>query len=175
MSTITNTTGVQYPDGTIQISAVNANVSTTYTATQRFLGSTSNTAIVLKSAREPANVSSIAATGTINYDVTNQSVIYFNSNASANWIVNFRGSSSTTLDSLMSVGDIVTTTFAVQQGSTAYYNTSVTVDTSATVTTKWMGGAPTFGNPSGIDVYTYAIIKTATSTFTVLASMVQYK
>jgi hypothetical protein len=67
-------------------------------------------------------------------------------------------------------------TFAVlaTQGSTAYYLNAYQVDGSA-VTPKWQGGsAPTGGNASGIDVYTFTIIKTAAATFTVLASQTQF-
>jgi hypothetical protein len=63
----------------------------------------------------------------------------------------------------------------VTQGSTAYYNSSVQVDgTTSGVTTKWLNGAPTAGNVSGIDVYTYTVIKTASATFTVLASQAAF-
>ena len=49
--------------------------------------------------------------------------------------------------------------------------------TATGVTVIWQGGtAPSAGNASGTDVYTYSIIKTAaTPTYTVLASQVQYK
>lgn len=124
---------------------------------------------------EPATVSATAATGTINYDVCTQSVLYYTSNASANWTVNFRGSSTTSLNTLMAVNDTLTVAFLVTQGATAYYNNSVTVD-GASVTPKYQGGtAWTAGNASGIDVYTYTIIKTASATFTVLASQTQFK
>jgi hypothetical protein len=64
----------------------------------------------------------------------------------------------------------------VTQGSTAYFNNVVQVDgTAVGVTTRWIGGAPTAGNASGIDSYRYLIIKTGSATFTVLASVVQFK
>ena len=120
-------------------------------------------------------VSATAATGTINYDVTTQSVLYYTSNASANWTVNFRGSSGTSLNTLMSTGQSITVAFMVTQGSTAYYNNGWQIDGTA-VTPKWQGGtAPTAGNASGIDVYTYTITKTASATYTVLASLTQFK
>jgi hypothetical protein len=124
---------------------------------------------------ETTTVSAIAATGTINYDIITQSVLYYTTAASANWTVNFRGSGSTSLNTLMAVGETRTVTFLVTQGGTAYYNNAVTVDGSS-VTPKWQGGtAPTGGNVSGIDTYTYSIIKTASATFTVLASQTQFK
>jgi hypothetical protein len=124
---------------------------------------------------EPTTVSATAATGTINYDVTTQSVLYYTSNASANWTVNFRGSSGTSLNTLMTTNDTIAVTFMVTQGATAYYNSAVTVD-GTSVTPKWQGGtAPTSGNASGIDVYNYVITKTASATYTVLASITQFK
>jgi hypothetical protein len=124
--------------------------------------------------RETATVSATAATGTINFDTLTQAVLYYTSNASGNWTVNVRGSSGATLNSLMATGQSLSITFLVTQGGTAYYNNAFTVDGSA-VTPKWQGGtAPTSGNTSGIDVYTYAIIKTASATFTVLASQSKF-
>ena len=152
------------------------NVANTFTGTQTFSGSTSATAIVLNDAAEVATVSATAATGTINYDITTQSVLYYTSNASANWTVNFRASSGTSLDTLMSTGQSMTVAFLVTNGATAYYNNVVQVDgTTSGVTTRWLGGAPTAGNASGIDSYRYLIIKTGSATFTVLASNTQFK
>jgi len=68
----------------------------------------------------------------------------------------------------------VTFVLVTTQGSTAYYNNAVTID-GTSVTPKWIGGAPTAGNASGLDVYRYAVIKTASATYTVLASLTQYK
>lgn len=152
------------------------NAAQTFTATQTFSGTSSATAIVLNDAAEVATVSATAATGTINYDITTQSVLYYTSNASANWTVNFRGSSGTSLNTLMTTGQSMTVAFLVTQGSTAYYNSAVQVDgTTSGVTTRWLGGAPTAGNASGIDSYRYAILKTGSATFTVLASNTQFK
>jgi len=124
---------------------------------------------------ETTTVSATASTGTINYDVLTQPVLYYTTNASANWTMNFRGSATASLNSIMSVGQTVSVTFMSTQGATAYYNNAVTID-GAAVTPKWQGGtAPTIGNASAIDVYTYAIVKTANATFTVLASQTQFK
>lgn len=148
--------------------------ATTFTATQTFNGSTSTLAMVLADAAETTTISATAATGTINYDVTTQSVLYYTSNASANWTVNFRASSGTSLNTLMSTGQSVTVTFLVTQGSTAYYNSAVQVDGSS-VTPKWQGGtAPTAGNASSIDAYTYTIVKTGNAAFTVFAAQTRF-
>jgi hypothetical protein len=152
------------------------NVANTFTGTQTFSGTSSVLGVVLNDAAEVTTVSATAATGTIAYDITTQSVLYYTSNASANWTVNFRGSSGTSLNTLMTTGQSMTVAFLVTQGSTAYYNSAVQVDgTTSGVTTRWLGGAPTAGNASGIDSYRYLIIKTGSATFTVLASNTQFK
>lgn len=149
--------------------------STTFTALQTFSGSSSAAASKLANAKEVCTVSATAATGTINYDITTQSVVYYTSNASANWTVNFRGSSGTSLDSVMSTGESMTVAFLVTQGSTAYYNSAVQVDGSS-VTPKYQGGtAWSSGNASGVDAYVYTIVKTGSATFTVFASQTQFK
>ena len=148
----------------------------TFTGTNTFSGTSAKLAIVLNDAAEVATVSATAATGTIPYDITTQSVLYYTSNASANWTVNFRGSSGTSLNTLMSTGQSMTVAFLVTQGSTAYYNSAVQIDgTTSGVTTRWLGGAPTAGNASGIDSYRYLIIKVSSGTYTVLASVTQFK
>jgi hypothetical protein len=124
---------------------------------------------------EVATVSATAATGTINIDVITQSVLYYTTNASANWTVNFRGNSTTSLNTMMATGQSVTVAFLVTQGATAYYNNVVQID-GTTVTPKWQGGtAPTAGNASGVDIYTYTIVKTGSAAYTVFAAQTQYK
>jgi hypothetical protein len=124
--------------------------------------------------KETTTVSATAATGTINFDCSTQPILYYTTNASGNFTLNFRGTSSVSLNTLMSVGQTLTVAFLATQGATAYYNSAVQVDGSS-VTPKWQGGiAPAAGSASSIDAYTYAIIKTANATFTVLASQTRY-
>ena len=177
----TTLTGVLKGNGTSAFSAATAGTdfvapgtATTFTALQTFAGTSSVAALKTTNIKEVATVSATAATGTINYDITTQSVLYYTSNASGNFTVNFRGSSGTSLDTLMSTGESMSVTFLVTNGSTAYYNSAVNVDGSA-VTPKWQGGtAPTSGNASSIDSYTYVIFKTGSATFTVLASVTKF-
>ena len=150
------------------------NVANTFTGLQTFNGTSSNASHKATNMLEVATISATAATGTINYDATTQSVLYYTTNASGNFTVNFRGSSGTSLNTIMSTGESLSATFLVTNGSTAYYNSVVQVDGS-TVTPKWQGGsAPTSGNASSIDSYTYVIIKTGSATFTVLASVTKF-
>ena len=177
----TSITGVLKGNGTA-ISAATAGTdyvapgtATTFTAQQTFSGSTSVLSSVFSNSAEVATVSATAATGTINYDVTTQSVLYYTTNASANWTVNFRASSGTSLNTSLATGQSITVAFLVTQGATAYYNNAVTID-GTSVTPKWQGGsAPTSGNASSIDIYQYTIVKTANATYTVFASQTQFK
>jgi len=177
----TTLTGVLKGNGTSAFTAATAGTdfvapatATTFTATQTFTGAASTLGAIFQDAAEVITVSATAATGTINYDVTTQNVLYYTSNASANWTVNFRGSSGTSLNTLMTTGQVLTVTFLVTQGTTAYYNNAVQVDGSS-VTPKYQGGtAWSFGNASSIDAYTYAIIKTGSAAFTVLASQTRF-
>jgi hypothetical protein len=75
----------------------------------------------------------------------------------------------------MATGESMSATFMVTQGATPYFNNALQVDGSS-VTPIWQGGtAPTSGNASSVDVYTYVIIKTGNAAFTVLASQTQFK
>ena len=174
-------TGVLKGNGTAAFTAATAGTdyvapgtATTFTALQTFAGTTSNADLKTSNILETATVSATAATGTIAYDVTTQSVLYYTTNASGNFTVNFRGSSGTALNTIMATGESLSATFLVTNGATAYYNSAVQVDGNS-VTPKWQGGtAPTSGNASSIDSYTYVLIKTGAATFTVLASQTKF-
>jgi hypothetical protein len=135
------------------------------------LTSPTASAAVLVAPEERTTVSATAATGTVHFDASTQGVLYYTTNASGNWTLNVRGTSGTTLSSILAVGDAITVNFLVTNGSTAYYQTAFNIDGSA-VTPKYSGGtAPAAGNASSIDVYTYTIIKTAaTPTYTVFGA-----
>ena len=111
------------------------------------------------------------------YDVLTQAVYFQNVNLGANFTVNLRGNASTALNAALNTGESATVALITKQGNTTYYNTSVLVDgTSTNVTVVYQGGtAPTAGNASSNDVYTYTALKTAASTYTILAALTQFK
>lgn len=139
---------------------------------------TGNTTIsetgIVRNTIEKTTVAATAMTGTINVDLVGNTVQYFTANASANWTFNFRANSSVAANTFLSNGDSTSVVLLVTTGGTAYYPNSHTVDSSA-VTPKWQGGtAPTGGNASGVDAYTYTIVKTGNATYTVFASQTQF-
>ena len=121
--------------------------------------------LILKSPEERYTVSATAATGTIAFDSQTQGVLYYTTNATANFTLNF-----TNVNANLITGDSITCIFLNTNGATPYYPTVFQIDSSA-VTPKWSGGtAPAAGNASSIDAYSFTIIKTANAAFTVLAA-----
>ena len=129
---------------------------------------------VVRGLEEDVNIVASAATGTINFDVSTASIWYYTSNASANHTLNFRYSSSSSLNNNLATGDTITLVWLNTNGTTAYYPSTIQIDGSS-VTPKWQGGtAIAAGNASSIDAYVFTIIKTASATFTVLASQTKF-
>lgn len=169
----TDATVMTFPASSTTVAGLS--IAESFTAKQTFTGSTTSIASAFINATETSTISATAATGTINYDVTTQSVLYYTTSASANWTVNIRGNGTTSLNTLMSVNDSLTVVFLVTQGATAYYNNALTIDT-VSVTPKYQGGTtPTSGNASGVDAYSYTIVKTGSAAFTVFAAQTQFK
>ena len=150
--------------------------ATTFTATQTFNGTSSTFGAVLLDSAETVNVVAAAPASTTNLYVQSGSVQYYTTNAANNFIVNIAFSSGTSMNTALATGQVETATLITTQNATAYYATAIQVDgTTSGVTTKWIGGAPTAGNASGLDTYRFAVVKTASATYTVLASLTQYK
>lgn len=167
-------TGTLNVTGASTLAAISVSGLGTYTNTQTFTGSTSAVGAKLRNALEAVTISATAATGTIAYDVTTQSVLYYTTNASANWTLNVRGNGTTSLNSLMATGESITIAFLVTNGATAYYQSVFQVDGTA-VTPKWQNGsAPTGGNANSIDAYTITIVKTGSATFTALIAQTKF-
>jgi hypothetical protein len=128
----------------------------------------------IKALFETATITASAPSATTNFDVTTQAVQFYTSNASTNFTFNIRGDGSTTLNSILATGQSVTLALLVTNGGTAYYPTALQIDGNA-VTPKWQtGNTPSSGNANSIDAYTFAVVKTASATFTVLASQTKY-
>lgn len=129
----------------------------------------------IKALLETATITAAAPSATTNFDVITQAVQYYTTNASANFTLNIRGNSGTSLNTIMQTGQSVTIALLVTNGATAYYPNAFQID-GASVTPKWQGGtAPVSGTANGIDSYSFVVIKTAAATFTVLAAQTSFK
>jgi hypothetical protein len=181
----TTLTGVLKGNGTSAISAATAGTdfvapgtATTFTATQTFNGSSSVTAAKFANITEIGNIVAAAPASTQTFYVASGSTQYYTTNAANNWTLNIAFSSGTSLNTEMAIGDVITVTLLTKQGTTAYYCSAVQIDGVALTSGTnlfWQGGsAPSSGNASGIDAYSFAIIKTASATYTVLGSLTQF-
>ena len=123
---------------------------------------------------ERADVKGDTLTGTPNVNLEDNAVHYYTSNARANWVFNFRGGVSTTLNSMLATGEVMTVALLTTQGSTAYYATGIQID-GVSQTVKWSNGtAPSSGTASSIEVYSFSIVKTGNATYSVIGSVSDY-
>ena len=101
-------------------------------------------------------------------------VHYFTTQETTTSTPNIRYNGVYGLNSVMEIGEAISVTLIVTAAAAGYINGNITIDGVA-VTENWTGGsAPSDGGTSGVDVYALTIIKTASATFTVLASQSQY-
>ena len=73
----------------------------------------------------------------------------------------------------LDTGYATTVTFVLTQGATARMVDVIKI-AGATQTIKWVGGAVPTGTASGVDAVSFSIIRTATSTYTVLGQSVPF-
>ena len=146
----------------IQVSSLNVT-----TGVSTFKGAYFNGGSIL---REKVNITAGKLSDNTNINLENGMVHFFTTTETTTSTPNIRVSASTSLDSVMAVGDTVSVTI-ITTAAAAAYSANITIDGSA-VTEKWLGGsAPTTGGSSGNDIYSFQIIKTASATYTVLANL----
>jgi len=122
--------------------------------------------------KAPLEQWSIAATVPGVLNATTASAWYFTTNATANWTLNV-----TNVASLLAVGQTITVSAAVTNGTTGYYQSQLQIE-GTNQAVKWNNGltpATTGGSASAIDVYTFTILKTeATPTYVVFGSKTKF-
>jgi len=131
---------------------------------------------VLLAPEERWNIAAVSAGSSVNLDVLTSAVWYYTSSSSSNWTLNVRGGASTSLNNLLTIGDSITTVFFATNGTTPFYQTALLVDGATSgVSVKWQNGvAPSAGNTSSIDIYSFTIAKTANATFTAFGSQTKF-
>lgn len=136
--------------------------------------STSQSDLIIKGFEEDVNIVASAATGTINFDVSTASVWYYTSNAGANHTLNFRHSATTSLNDTLATGDAITLVFLNTNGASAYYPNLITVDGATSGVSIKVPAAISSGNASAIDAYSFTLIKTAATSYTVLETQTKF-
>lgn len=117
---------------------------------------------------ESANVTASAVTANITLVAKDSGICYFTSNATANTTVNLTGVLA------LGTGSATTYTLLMTNGATAYKVNTVQVE-GAAANVRWSGGAvPTAGNAANVDIYSFTVIKTGTSAYSVFASQSQF-
>jgi hypothetical protein len=115
-----------------------------------------------------------AQTGTYNMDLITSAIKYSTASASANLILNFRGNSTVSLNTLLPNSHSITSTYVLTNGAFAYDVSSIRIDGSAQ-SIKWVNGTTPTAASNSSTSYTFTIIKTATTpTYNVLGSATRY-
>lgn len=110
-----------------------------------------------------------------NYDTSTGTFHWLSNNATGFGALNVRYSSGATLNSVMADSTAITIVLGINNDTTPYYPTSITIDGAAPAYLKWAGGtAPSTGNASSVDWYQVTIIKGSSATFYVFASQAKY-
>ena len=119
--------------------------------------------------REKVNVTAGKLSDNLNIDLANGMVHLFTTAESTTAVPNIRVDGSTSLNSVMAIGESVVVTLITTANASAY-SAQMTIDGGAQ-TENWIGGsAPSDGGSSGVDIHSFTIIKTASATFTVIAN-----
>ena len=104
-----------------------------------------------------------------NIDLANGMIHYFTTQETTTSTPNLRFDSSTTLDSKMSIGETIAVTI-ITSAAAAGYSAQLTID-GTSITENWVAGeVPNSGGTSGVDIYSYTIIKIGNASFLVIAN-----
>jgi hypothetical protein len=125
---------------------------------------------------EKVTIDATGLTGNVNWDLLNGAILYYTSNATGNVTMNFRGNSTTTLNTVMTTGQSLTVALLTTIGANVYIP-SIKIDGTAQ-TVKYIANI----TPSNLSVltnsltcYNYTIIKTASATYTVIGNFNSYQ
>tara|TARA_Y100000287_G_C13982959_1_gene239033 strand:- start:78 stop:557 length:480 start_codon:yes stop_codon:yes gene_type:complete len=114
-------------------------------------------------------------TGDYNHDLGTYGNVHFSAtNAAGAFTYNLRINGSTTLNSVMAEGDVLSFTLMHASNNTARYMTQLKIDGS-NVSPVWAGGsAPSAATGSGFDVYSFSIMKTGNNSYGIFGSFTNH-
>ena len=123
--------------------------------------------------REALKIDSTALNSGSTINLSN-GMIHYRSSAVGGANVKLNVISNAGINTDMAIGDVMTVTVITVAGSTSHFVDQIRIDgveATAGVTTNWSGGSvPSDGGGSGIDSYSFNIMKTANATYVVLAN-----
>ena len=119
--------------------------------------------------REKVNITAGKLSENLNIDLSNGMVHLFTTNETATSVPNIRVDGSTTLNSVMVIGESVVVTL-ITQANSAGYCPNLTINGGANRTINWIGGSAPSDGSSGVDIHSFTIIKTANDTFTIIGN-----
>lgn len=121
-----------------------------------------------------AEKTTISTTGFSGYsfDLSTQAIVYITANSTADGEVTFSWSSGSRIE----IGESATVVLLLTNGATAYRPTSFVVfdGNNQTTTVKWQNAVPSAGTPSAIDSYTFTILRTGSTAYTIFASQAKF-
>lgn len=135
----------------------------------------SNLSISLTNVLEKANIYTTAVGGNVNIDVLNNTVYFFSSNTTANVTFNFRGNTTVTLQNTISIGQSISSAILLKQGVNTF-KANVYIDGGLVAPLWASNSSPAYiaGTNESTDLYVFNIIRTGTSTYTILASNTKF-
>ena len=119
--------------------------------------------------REKVNITAGKLSDNLNIDLSNGMVHLFTTNETATAVPNIRVDGSTTLNSVMVIGESVVVTL-ITQANSAGYCPNLTINGGTNRTINWIGGSAPSDGSSGVDIHSFTIIKTANDTFTIIGN-----
>jgi hypothetical protein len=150
----------------------------TVTGSANFVtNSNSSLSMTINNILETVNLQTTVGQTLVNFYVAQQSIMLNTTPATANMTLNITGHpSGAKLNTLLGVGQSITVAYGFTNGATTgYYINQLQID-GTNITPRYLGGnSQTGGDPSAVDMYTWTIIKTAsTPTYNVFASNTKY-
>ena len=119
---------------------------------------------------ELVNVGGATVYNASNIDLELGMVHYRTANLNGDIRPNIRYNGTRSLDNTMNTGEAITVTIIHAVNNSTHNISGLEIDGNI-VTVNWVGGsAPSDGGTSGVDIYSFNIIKTAAATFTVIGN-----
>lgn len=115
--------------------------------------------------------SGTAPNGTMPINLLANSSHYYTPTATATWTPNVRASASVPLNNYLATGQQISFSMIVNQGATAYNNSSgqIRIDNTL-ITAKWPGAVLPIASASRSEIYTYTILKLGNASWIVFGS-----